>query len=74
MKFNDYLFAIKASVQSNTLNKIIYFSGFDKDLNESEVRAVINLADDRLNEMKRARAAERARMRNRDIGRIQAYR
>ena len=72
MKLKEYVFAIKAAQCKTTLDKIIYYSGFDSELNASEVKAIIEIAIERLNEMKRIRLAEVARRNARDIRRIQA--
>ena len=72
MKMREYVLAVNAAQSKITLNKIIYYSGFDAELNESEVRAIIELANYRLTEMKRKHHAELARLNARDIKRIQA--
>ena len=72
MKMHEYIVAIGAAHSKITLDKIIYYCGFDSELNESEVRAIIEMANCRLTEMKRKHHAELARLNARDIKRIQA--
>ena len=72
MKLHEYIRAVYATRSKNTLNRIIYYSGYDPELNESDVRAVITAADARLEELKREQTVERRLMNNRSIAKIQA--
>ena len=72
IKYTDYIRAIEATTSKTVLNKIIYFCGYDKELNESEVKAVITLASEKLGRINRAKRNELARMNNRSIAKIEA--
>ena len=72
MKLKEYIQAAYATRNKNTLNRIIYYSGYDPELNESDVKAVIAAADARIVELNREKAIERMRRNNRSIAKIQA--
>lgn len=72
LSYSDYIRAVNAAVGRVTLDKIIYYSGFDKNLNESEVKSIITLANERIRTLNQARRAEQIRRNNRNIANIQA--
>ena len=52
MTTKEYIRAIDAAGRKITLDKIIYYCGFDRDLNESEAKFVLLLAVNKQNKMK----------------------
>ena len=72
MTTKEYIRAIDAAGSKITLDKIIYYCGFDKDLNESEVKFIILLAVNKENKIRQAARAEKIRISNRSIAKIQA--
>ena len=72
MTTKEYIRAIDAAGSKITLDKIIYYCGFDRDLNESEVKFVLLLAINKQNKMKQTARAEKIRINNRSIEKIQA--
>ncbi len=72
MTLREYVRAVNAALGQTTLNKIIYYCGFDSDLNEPDVKAIIAMALERKTQINSTIRYERARMARRNIANIQA--
>lgn len=71
MKLNEYVRAVNAAQSKTTLDKIIYYCGFDTKLNVAEVKAIIAIATERKAQINSTARYERARMARRNIANIQ---